>query len=83
MDHHGSPTPPLSGGSHGRKVEVNGKELALFCHREKLYAVGDRCPHMGACVYIERIYAEVRTIPVYRLYMLTNLQLYIDANCTH
>jgi nitrite reductase/ring-hydroxylating ferredoxin subunit len=33
---------------HGRlTVQVNGHTLALFQHQERIYAVDNRCPHMG------------------------------------
>ena len=32
---------------HGKVVRLNGHELALFCYKEKFYAVNERCPHMG------------------------------------
>ena len=31
----------------GKKVEVDGKAIALFCARGMIYAVAERCPHRG------------------------------------
>ena len=35
---------------HGKKIQVNGKELALFCYKDKFYAVNEKCPHLGMCL---------------------------------
>lgn len=32
----------------GRAVSVDGKTVAVFRRGERFFAVGDRCPHMGA-----------------------------------
>ena len=32
---------------HGKLVRLNGHELALFCYKDKFYAVNERCPHLG------------------------------------
>jgi nitrite reductase (NADH) small subunit len=32
----------------GKKVEIDGQELALFNSNGQLYAIGDLCPHRGA-----------------------------------
>ena len=32
---------------HGKVVKLNGRELALFCYKDKFYAVTEKCPHMG------------------------------------
>lgn len=32
---------------YGKVVRLNGHELALFCYKDKFYAVNEKCPHMG------------------------------------
>ena len=32
---------------HGRKISVNGKEIALFCYGDTFYAMDEKCPHLG------------------------------------
>ena len=32
---------------HGRKISINGKDIALFCYRNRFYAVDEKCPHLG------------------------------------
>ena len=50
---HTDPSPPTEASDpeatqvHGKVVRLNGHELALFCYKDKLYAVTEKCPHMG------------------------------------
>lgn len=32
---------------HGKKVTINGTEIALFCYRDTFYALDEKCPHLG------------------------------------
>ena len=38
---------------HGKKVLVNGKEIALFYYNDEFYAVDEKCPHLGKSQMIE------------------------------
>ena len=33
--------------THGMKININEKEIALFCYRNNFYAVDEKCPHLG------------------------------------
>ena len=32
---------------HGKKIFINGKEIALFCYKDTFYALDEKCPHLG------------------------------------
>lgn len=32
----------------GKKIRVNGKSIALFKHKNNIYAIRNSCPHQGA-----------------------------------
>ena len=32
---------------HGKKISINGREIALFCYKDTFYAVDEKCPHLG------------------------------------
>lgn len=32
---------------HGKKVVVNGKQIALFYYKDEFYAIDEKCPHLG------------------------------------
>jgi len=32
----------------GKKVQVNGKSIALFKYEDNIFALNNRCPHQGA-----------------------------------
>ena len=32
---------------HGKKINVNGRDIALFHYRNTLYAMDEKCPHLG------------------------------------
>ena len=32
---------------HGKKISINGKEIALFCYKGTFYALDEKCPHLG------------------------------------
>ena len=32
----------------GKKIKVNGKSIALFKHKNNIYAIRNSCPHQGA-----------------------------------
>ena len=36
---------------HGKRVLVNGKEIALFYYKDEFYAVDEKCPHLGKSQY--------------------------------
>lgn len=36
----------------GRKLELNGKEIALFRYADRIYAVEEACPHMGGPLHL-------------------------------
>ena len=36
---------------HGKKIVINEKEVALFCYKDTLYAVDEKCPHLGEYRY--------------------------------
>ena len=40
-------TPTVQSSIHGKRIDINNKEIALFCYRDNFYAVDDKCPHMG------------------------------------
>lgn len=31
----------------GIEVQINGRELAVFCVNDKLYCIDEKCPHAG------------------------------------
>jgi len=35
-------------GVSGKKIKVNGKYIALFKYKNKIYAIRNSCPHQGA-----------------------------------
>jgi len=35
-------------GVSGKKVKVNGKYIALFKHKNQIFAIRNSCPHQGA-----------------------------------
>lgn len=53
---HSDPPPPTDGPDpegtqvHGKVVKLNGREIALFCYKDKFYAVTEKCPHMGRSI---------------------------------
>ena len=53
---HSDPPPPTHRSDpdgaqvHGKVVKLNGRELALFCYKDKFYAVTEKCPHMGMSI---------------------------------
>ena len=32
---------------HGKKISLNGKDIALLYYRDTFYAVDEKCPHQG------------------------------------
>ena len=40
-------TAPSEKKKRGKKVKLNGKELAVFFYKESAYAIDEKCPHLG------------------------------------
>ena len=46
-DFHGGDSAGKTNPKRGKKVTVNGKQLAVFLYNGRVYAVLEKCPHMG------------------------------------
>ena len=42
-----------------RVVSVGGREIGVFCIRERFYAVRNRCPHQGAPLCAGRVFPRI------------------------
>ena len=50
-------------GVEGKTISLHGKLIALFCVGEKVYAIDDVCPHMGASLSGGYLEDDIVTCP--------------------
>ena len=55
---------------------MNGKELALFCHKGRFYAVEERCPHLGKLGTTEFV-----TVMLIQDFVWTHFSIKLQEQC--